>query len=144
MKCPFCNLVPERNRVIYEGKTVFVMPSNPRLIVGHLLVVPYRHIERPSELTVEGRKELFDTVLEFQEKILTKLAKGCDIRENFRPFIKQSDTKVNHIHFHLIPRDLNDEIFQKYEKIQREVFKMMTKDEMEKIVKIFKIKPKKI
>lgn len=138
MSCPFCNLNPERNNVIHEGKTVFVMPSNPRLVEGHLLVIPKRHIERPSELTTEERKELFNTVLKFQEKILTKVAKGCDIRENYRPFQSEDDLKVDHIHFHLIPRELNDEIHERYEKIQPEVFRMMDEDELEKSTKIFK------
>lgn len=136
-QCGFCNLLPKRNKVIYEGKNVFVIPSNPRLTHGHLLVLPKRHIERPSDLNKEERKELFDTILKFQEKILDKVSKGCDIRENYRPFIAQSETKVDHIHFHLIPRELNDEIYEKYEKLQCEVFKMIDEKEVEKTAKMF-------
>ena len=45
------------------------MFSNPRLMEGHLLVIPKRHVEKLSELNEEERKELFDTVIEYQEKI---------------------------------------------------------------------------
>ena len=138
MNCAFCKLDPKRNKVIYEGKHVYVFPSNPRLVEGHLLVIPKRHIEKPSEMTAEERKELFDTVLAFQDKILAKIAKGCDIRENYRPFQNEDDLKVHHIHFHLIPRELNDEIYDAYEKHQTRVFKMMSEQQMAKSLEMFK------
>jgi len=134
MNCPFCKLDPKRNKILYEGKTVFVMPSNPRLVEGHLLVIPKRHIEKPSELTHEERRELMDVVLTFQEKIVKKVSTGCDIRQNFRPFQKQNDLKVDHIHFHLIPRNLNDVIYEKYEKIQRDVFHLISEEELDKTI----------
>lgn len=137
-QCGFCNLTPTRNKVIYDGKTVFVIPSNPRLVVGHLLVIPKRHIEKPSELTAEERTEIFDTVLKYQEKILAKVDQGCDIQENYRPFVEQSETKVDHIHFHLIPRDLNDNIMETYEQFKRGVWQMISKEEVGKTAEIFK------
>src|ERR1035437_3870854 len=112
MDCSFCNtLKNEKERIIEEGKTVFVVFSNPRLMKAHLLVIPKRHIEKPSELNKKERKELFDTVLKYQEKIISKIAAGCDIRENYRPFVPENELKVNHIHFHLQPRELNDKLY---------------------------------
>ena len=145
MTCPFCqkNFNHIKNRIIYEGKNIFVMLSNPRLVTGHLLVIPKRHFERPSDMTKEERKEIFDVVLEFQEKILANIATGCDIRENYRPFVKQNDLKVDHIHFHLIPRELNDEIYEKYEKTQREVFQTMNDKEIEESINILNGEQKK-
>jgi ATP adenylyltransferase len=138
MNCPFCNLNEEINRIIYEGKTVIVIPSNPRLTEGHLLVIPKRHIEKPSDLTPDERKELFDTVLDFQDKLIIKYGNGCDIREHYRPFQKQNDLKVDHIHFHLIPRSLDDEIYRVYEKLQRDVFSPMSSLELQNSTDMFK------
>jgi diadenosine tetraphosphate (Ap4A) HIT family hydrolase len=132
MNCPFCELDHKRNKVIYNGKTVFVALSNPRLAKGHLLVIPKRHIEKPSQMNRVERTELFDIILKFQDKITSLLAKGCDIRENYHPFRKADDhSKVDHIHFHLIPRDPDDEIYQTYEKLQKDVFKFMSEREIE-------------
>lgn len=114
---------------MYQGREVYVMLSNPRLVPGHLLVIPRRHIEKPGELTESERKELFDTVLLFQEKIVTKLASGCDIRENYRPFVEQNRLKINHVHFHLIPRESNDEIYEKVEQFQKVIFRDLKENE---------------
>ena len=138
MNCPFCNLNEKVNRIIFEGKTVFVIPSNPRLTEGHLLVIPKRHIEIPSEMTTEERSEIFNTVLDFQSKLASKFGDGCDIRENYRPSVPENDLKVDHIHFHLIPRTLDDQIYQVYEKFQRDVFHKMPDDELQESVNLFK------
>ncbi|PIZ88519.1 MAG: hypothetical protein COX90_04175 [Candidatus Nealsonbacteria bacterium CG_4_10_14_0_2_um_filter_38_17] len=66
MDCPFCNINKEKTRIIKEGKNVFVVFSNPRLVKGHLLVIPKRHVVKISELNAKEKKELFDTVIEFQ------------------------------------------------------------------------------
>ena len=133
--CPFCNINHEITRVLKEGKHVWVMFSNPRLMPGHLLIVPKRHIEKISELNKEEKQELFDTVIEFQEKILEKLANGCDIRQNYRPFQKQDHIKVDHLHIHLCPRELFDELYERCQVFETDIFTKLHVDELDKIHK---------
>lgn len=136
MDCPFCDIDKERNTVIKYYKDVFVMFSNPRLMEGHLLVVPKRHVEKISELNEEEKKELFDTVIKYQEKILKNIAPGCDIRQHYRPFLKQSELKINHLHIHLQPRDFDDELYKKCQIYYKDVFKELTEQEINKISKL--------
>ncbi len=136
MNCVFCDINKEKTRLIKNGKNVFVMFSNPRLMEGHLLVVPKRHVEKISELNEEERKELLDTVIEYQEKILKNIAPGCDIRQHYRPFLKQSELKVNHLHIHLQPRELDDELYRKCQIYHKDVFKELTEEEINKIFKL--------
>ena len=136
MDCPFCNIDKKRNTVIKHYKNVFVMFSNPRLMEGHLLVVSKRHVEKISELNEEERKELFDTVIEYQEKILKNIAPGCDIRQHYRPFLKQSELKINHLHIHLQPRKFDDELYKKCQIYHEDVFKELTEEEIDKISKL--------
>ena len=98
MDCPFCGISLEKtkNEIITNKKFVRVIFSNPRLMPGHLLVIPKKHVERLSELNEAEQKELFETIIEFQEKILNTIASGCDIREHYRPFQKQ-DADIFHI-----------------------------------------------
>lgn len=138
MNCPFCNIDEERTRIIKEGEHVWVVLSNPRLVDGHLLVIPKRHIEKSSKLREEEKKELFETVLEFREKILLKFSSGCDIRQNCRPFLKQSNLKVDHLYFHLLPREFEDELYKKCQIFEKEIFRMLTEEEKEKFAKLFK------
>ena len=99
MTCPFCEKNIDKKSIVKKGKTVIVFLSDPRLVKGHLLVVPRRHVEKLSELTKAEQEELFRTVIEYQEKILSLFASGCDIRQNYRPFQKQNGLKVHHLHF---------------------------------------------
>jgi histidine triad (HIT) family protein len=137
MECPFCNINSEKTRIIKEKEFVRVIFSNPRLMPGHLLIVPKRHVEKTSELNVEEQKELFETIIEFQEKILSKVSSGCDIRQNYRPFQKQGRLKVNHLHFHLHPRELFDELYEKCQVFEKDVFQNLSPEELDKMLEIF-------
>ena len=78
MDCPFCKIVTEKTeRIIRETDSTFAVLSNPRLMPGHVLVIPKRHVERLSELSDSERKELFDEAIVVQEKILSEVASGC-------------------------------------------------------------------
>lgn len=137
MDCPFCHLDKVRNRVVEEKKYVFVILSNPRLAPGHLLVIPKRHIEKPAEMIKEEREEMFETVLEYQAKVLARFAGGCDIRQNYRPFQKQDNIKVDHVHFHLLPREFKDELYERCQKYETDIFRILTEEEKERLVRLF-------
>src|SRR3989344_7071444 len=137
MKCPFCNINKEKTVIINEGKNTRVILSNPKLMQGHLLVIPKRHVEKISQLEKNEREELFDKVIEFQEKILVKIAKGCDIRQNFRQLQKEDNLKVNHLHIHLQPREFEDKLYNKSQIFEKQIFSELTKQEKDKIIKIF-------
>jgi histidine triad (HIT) family protein len=136
MDCPFCCIAHEKERVILETPHTIVILSNPYLVEGHLLVIPKRHIEKPWEMTTEERRELFDTVLLMQKRIIEKFSTGCDIREHYRPFLPQSRVKVNHIHSHLHPRELEDPLYTKSQIGERELWKDLSEGTTEKIKKI--------
>lgn len=134
MDCPFCEIDKNKNRILKEGKNVFVIFSNPRLMEGHLLVIPKRHVLKISELNKEEKEELFETVIELQEKILKNLAQGCDIAQHCRPFIPQNNLKVDHVHIHLQPRSFKDELYQKCLISEEKIFKELSEDEINRVL----------
>ncbi len=139
MECPFCiEIQSKAGRIIRETEHTVTLLSNPKLMDGHLLVIPKRHIEKPVELTEEERKYLFNEVIEVQEKVLSKIAPGCDISEHFRPFIPDSKYKVNHLHFHIRPRFLDDELYMRVQIEEKNVFKDIDDGEWEKYKEILK------
>lgn len=136
--CPFCHIKESyKHRTLHEGKHVFVILSDPRLVEGHTLVIPKRHIEYAFEMIDEERKELFDTLLEWQERIMKIYSKGCDIRQNCRPFQPQDWIKQHHVHFHLQPRFLQDELWGQAQRFEREMFRPLPKEECEKFMTLF-------
>lgn len=117
--CPFCT---SADRVLKANDTAQILLSNPRKVPGHMLVVPKRHIEQPWDLQSSELQDIFELIFFVEQRILGKLGTGCDIRQNYRPFLEQSKLKVDHIHFHVIPRDNEDYIYQISEKFETDLF----------------------
>ena len=92
--CPFCNLQKEQTRIIRITELTTVLLSNPRLMPGHTLVVPKRHVEKPWELTTNEIQAIFEDIFWIEVKLLENGAEGCDIRQNYRPFLAQSKIKI--------------------------------------------------
>ena len=132
-ECPFCNL---GERSIKENKHAKLILSDPRKVVGHFLVIPKRHIEKPWEMTEEELVCVFELVHFIQKRIVETMRGGADIRENYRPFLKQGRIKVDHIHYHVYPRQNEDELFQRVEKFEREMFIPLRSEERERILKL--------
>jgi diadenosine tetraphosphate (Ap4A) HIT family hydrolase len=135
--CPFCDLDSEKTRTIRKGKLTTVILSNPRLMPGHTLVIPNRHIEEPWQLTDEEILEIFNDIKFVQAKLLSDFATGCDVRQNYRPFIPQGRVKIDHVHFHVLPRTSEDELFQKSMRFERELFLDLPEDERGRMVSLF-------
>jgi len=136
--CPFCHIKDsEQDRILYEGEYVYVILSDPRLVEGHTLVIPKRHVERPSEMKEPERKELFDTLFEWQDRIMKLYAKGCDIRQHCRPFLPQDWIKQDHVHFHLQPRFFQDQLWERCQKFEREMFVLLPDDERDRFMKLY-------
>lgn len=133
--CPFCN---PAERVLKENDHAIVLLSDPRKVPGHFLVIPKRHIEKPWELKEPEITDIFKLIFFIEQKIIGKLGDGCDIRQNYRPFMKQDTLKVDHLHFHVIPRSLEDYIYQISEKYETQMFAKLDKTEHDAVVKLLK------
>jgi diadenosine tetraphosphate (Ap4A) HIT family hydrolase len=137
MHCPFCQVNQQKNRIIHEGNHSFAILSNPRLLPGHTLVIPKRHVEKPWELTTLELQEIFETTWHIETKMLEAgLATGCDIRQNYRPFLPQGRIKVDHIHFHVLPRTNEDELYHRALRFERELFADLSSAEREHMAKL--------
>jgi histidine triad (HIT) family protein len=137
MSCPFCDYVASKDGLIAERERTIVILSNPRLVPGHILVMPKRHALRISELDEEERRDRFDMLAEFEKKVIS-FASGCDIRQNYRPFIPQGRVKVDHVHFHLLPREDKDELYQKSMIFEADLFRELPEEERMQYEKMFK------
>lgn len=130
--CPFCNLNNEKTRIIDETQYTLTILSNPSLVKGHCLVISKKHIERLYQLDEIERKDLFSQIIKIEELLLRKF-NSCDIRQNYRPFISQSNLKINHLHFHLIPREFEDELYKKCQIYEKEIFRELNQRELDEI-----------
>lgn len=135
MKCKFCDPENKLHLFVRETDNTITILSNPYLIDDHLLVIPKTHVERPSELSKKIFYELIDEVINVQDMLMLRLnCPGVDIRQNFRPFLPESKLKVNHLHFHVIPRYLEDELYKKSMIYEKNIFKDLSPQVLNRIM----------
>ena len=99
-KCPFCN--PEKSLVIWEGKNVYVLLNKYPYNVGHLMVIPYRHIDSILALNDDELREMWIAIKTSIQAL--KEAYNVDsfnIGVNIGPY---SGGSVTHVHVHVVPR----------------------------------------
>ncbi len=134
--CPFCDA---KRTLLMENDLAVAFLSNPRKVPGHTLVVPKRHVEKPWDVNEEERLAIFELINSIEQKIITSgLGDGVDVRQNYRPFLKQGKLKVDHVHYHLIPRALEDYIYQISEKYDSELFADLDAKEAKEVSKLLK------
>jgi len=132
MECVFCNL--DRERALGETKNTYTIFSDPYLVKGHCLVIPKKHIEKLSELTNNELEDLLKQVVNIQENLLKKFG-GRDIRINYRPFQKEDDLKVDHLHVHLQPREFEDELYEESQIYEKSIFRKLNHFQFRKLKK---------
>jgi diadenosine tetraphosphate (Ap4A) HIT family hydrolase len=124
--CPFCEL-DEVERILTQDDHSSVILSNPRLMPGHLLVVPHRHMTALWEIAPVELASVFRHINVFERKLLAAgYGTGCDIRQNYRPFLEDSRLKVSHLHFHIYPRTMEDQLFRQSQTHETELFLDLT------------------
>jgi diadenosine tetraphosphate (Ap4A) HIT family hydrolase len=136
--CVFCEeLVRQHEHIVKESNYSFVLLSNPRLTKGHTLVIPKRHVEYPGELTSEEFMDIFALIEEVRCALLASIASGVDIRQHYRPFLPESKTKVDHVHFHVLPRSMGDELHQKSLQFESALFVDLQQSDRDDMLRIF-------
>jgi diadenosine tetraphosphate (Ap4A) HIT family hydrolase len=131
--CPFCD---PQDRALKSNQYAFALLSNPRKAPGHFLVVPKRHIEKPWDLQPAELQDIFELIFFIEQTIIGKLGDGCDVRQNYRPFMEQSQLKIDHVHFHVIPRYHRDYIYQIAEKYETDLFTELDDEEAAETAKL--------
>ena len=132
--CPFCPI--NERRIIEVRQRVVVALSNPRLMPGHTLVIPKRHVDELITLTGEERHELIDTVAYYEQKIKAAFGPGagCTDRHNDMPFMPKTERSVpEHLHWHILPRSWCDEYYEMVMKYETGMFKPLSEEESERM-----------
>lgn len=134
--CPFCNL---DGRVLAENGSALLFLSNPRKVPGHFLVVPKRHVEKPWGMLQTEFEDVMELVFEAQMFLAESFpGGGCDVRQNYRPFMKQGRIKIDHVHYHIYPRSLHDELYHRVERFETDMFEDLPADEASQWSELFR------
>ncbi|OPY12681.1 MAG: AP-4-A phosphorylase [Syntrophus sp. PtaB.Bin001] len=102
--CVFCmNSVRDDKYVLFDGKTAFVMLNAYPYTNGHLMIIPFRHINSLDQLLPEERLEIF-MLLDISVRVLKESMNpdGFNIGINLG---RAAGAGIDdHIHIHVVPR----------------------------------------
>lgn len=107
-QCIFCRIINKEvlAHIVYEDRnSIAFLDVNPAAM-GHTLVAPKKHFFDIKEIDGKELNHVMLTVKKVSEALL-KFNEGINIIQNNGLIAGQI---VNHIHFHLVPRNKNDGI----------------------------------
>lgn len=113
-KCVFCEIVAGREpaAVVFETADTLAFLDTRPIIEGHTLVIPKLHIRTIYDLAGTGATSLLETTASVARALRLSLnADGMNLLQ--RNEIAAGQT-VFHLHLHLIPRYINDEIVTRH------------------------------
>ncbi len=100
--CTFCNEVDKGTNILEEGKYFFILPNRVsydvfegRKVIGHLMIIPKRHVEGFKEFTDEEAVELIRMSAKYEADGYNVYARGMG----------NVSRSVLHQHTHLIKTD---------------------------------------
>lgn len=103
-ECPFCS--QEKDEILFSNELAFVIKDRFPVNQGHLLVIPFRHVESFFELTSQEKSAIFDLLRQARLHLDQKYSpNGYNIGVNVGEAAGQT---VPHVHIHLIPRYWGD------------------------------------
>lgn len=110
--CVFCDLISnpdsdEDNYIVHRAGLNYVVLNVYPYISGHLMIVPFRHIENLTDATTEETNELMDLTKTAQKVLRTEYEPdGINIGMNLG---KAAGAGVaGHYHMHVLPRWVGD------------------------------------
>jgi len=100
--CIFCQKLIEKEEILYENDSVFVVYDSFPVNEGHVLIITKRHIKDYFETTKQEVADI-DNALKHMKKVLdeTYHPDGYNIGMNCGQTAGQT---IMHLHVHLIPR----------------------------------------
>ena len=112
--CVFCDLLQagddQKARIVVRGKYNFVILNTFPYTSGHIMVVPYAHLDELRKLPTEAAHEMMD-LSQRLESILRQLYSPNGINLGMNIGQAAGAGVAGHIHMHMLPRWIADSNF---------------------------------
>jgi ATP adenylyltransferase len=112
--CIFCDKPAENddelNHIVYRGKHCFIILNAYPYTSGHVMVVPYAHLDRLDKLPSDAAQEMI-ALSARMETIFQKLYKPDGVNLGMNIGKAAGAGVAGHIHMHVLPRWIADANF---------------------------------
>lgn len=112
--CVFCDAVKsgddEKTRIVFRGKYCFVILNTFPYTAGHVMIVPYEHLDELRKLPQEAANEMM-ALSQRMESVLRELYHPDGINLGMNIGRAAGAGIAGHIHMHVLPRWVADANF---------------------------------
>jgi ATP adenylyltransferase len=112
--CVFCDLLQagddEKARIVLRGEHNFVILNTFPYTSGHIMVVPYAHVDELRKLPLDAAHEMMDFAQRL-ESVLRTLYSPNGINVGMNIGQAAGAGVAGHIHMHMLPRWIADSNF---------------------------------
>jgi ATP adenylyltransferase len=117
--CIFCDRAPsreakadedERNYIVHRGPHCFIVVNRYPYTSGHVMIVPYQHLDRLDQLPAEAAGEMI-ALAQRLEGVLRRLYRPDGINLGMNLGKAAGAGVAGHIHMHMLPRWVADANF---------------------------------
>jgi ATP adenylyltransferase len=112
-ECVFCTKVKEddrRNYIVHRGPHCFVVLNIFPYTSGHVMIIPYQHVDSLEKLPPEAAREIM-ALAQMLEGMLRRLYKPDGINLGMNIGKAAGAGVAGHIHMHVLPRWVADANF---------------------------------
>lgn len=112
--CPFCHREKEeddrKGLIVHRGRHCFVMLNMFPYTSGHVMIIPYQHVDALAGLSAEAAEEMM-RLTQRMEAVLRELYKPDGINVGMNIGAAAGAGVAGHIHMHVLPRWVGDTNF---------------------------------
>ena len=111
--CVFCDLpkLPDAEaHIVYRGKHCFIVLNAYPYTPGHVMVVPFAHLDQLEKLPNETAHEMMD-LSQAMERVLRQLYTPDGVNLGMNIGRAAGAGVAGHVHMHVLPRWLGDSNF---------------------------------
>jgi ATP adenylyltransferase len=112
--CVFCEAAKEKDdaqaRIVHRGEHCFVILNTYPYTPGHVMIVPYTHVDELQKLPAEAAHEMMG-LSQRMETVLRKLYRPDGINLGMNIGKAAGAGIAGHIHMHVLPRWVADANF---------------------------------
>jgi len=112
--CIFCDLLhagnDEQSRIVHRGQHCSIVLNTFPYTSGHVMIVPYDHVDELCKLSVEAAHEMM-ALSQRMETVLRQLYSPSGINLGMNIGQAAGAGVAGHIHMHVLPRWLADSNF---------------------------------
>lgn len=111
--CIFCELPKQDDKtakIVHRGRNCFVILNSYPYTPGHVMVVPYAHLDELQKLSLDAAHEMMD-LSQKMEAVLRDLYKPDGVNLGMNIGAAAGAGVAGHVHMHVLPRWVADANF---------------------------------